>query len=169
MDEMLRLAGIEPESIVDGPGIRFTIFVQGCPHACPGCHNPQTHDFAAGAETPLSELIAALDAHPYLSGVTLSGGEPFLQASALLPFARAAKARGKHVLAYTGYTLEELLRLDEPAVLPLLHTLDLLVDGRFIEAERSLSLRFRGSANQRILDVPASLAAGAPVLAAGYA
>lgn len=168
METTLRLAGIEPESIVDGPGVRFTVFVQGCPHDCKGCHNPATHDFAAGTEKTLADILAELDKRPYLNGVTLSGGEPFCQAEALLELAQAIRARGKHLLAYTGYTLEELLASDNPFVLPLLRQLDLLVDGRFILSERSLELRFRGSANQRVLDVPASLAAGQPVRAAQH-
>lgn len=168
MVSALRLAGIVPESIVDGPGIRFAVFVQGCPHCCPGCHNPETHDFSAGTETTAARLLADLDAHPYLSGITLSGGEPFAQAKALTVFAQAARARGKHLMAYTGYTFEELLASPDPSVHDLLGHLDLLVDGPFVLAQRSLGLRFRGSTNQRILDVPASLAAKKPVWADQY-
>ena len=168
MEGVLRLAGVVSESIVDGPGIRFVIFTQGCPHACPGCQNPQTHDFAGGADVSLDELLGQALANPFVKGVTFSGGEPFCQAAALLPLALALKAEGRHLMAYTGYTFEELLALDDPAVRPLLSTLDLLVDGRFILAEKSLELKFRGSANQRVLDVPASLAADAPVWAEAY-
>lgn len=168
METSVRLAGVVAESIVDGPGIRYVIFTQGCPHGCPGCHNPQTHDFAGGTDTPLQDILDAVDKNPFVRGVTLSGGEPFCQAAALLPLAVALKARGKHLMAYTGYTFEELLALPDPAVRGLLAELDLLVDGRFVEAEKSLELKFRGSANQRILDVPASLAANAPVWAEQY-
>lgn len=168
MEDSLRLAGVVRESIVDGPGIRYTIFVQGCPHNCPGCHNPQTHDFAGGTDTPIQTVLDDIDASPFLKGVTFSGGEPFCQAAGLLPLAKALKARGKHLMAYTGYTFEELLSLNDSAVRPLLEQLDLLVDGRFIEAEKSLELKFRGSSNQRVLDVPASLQANAPVWAEAY-
>lgn len=168
METTLRLAGIAGESIVDGPGIRFTIFVQGCPHHCPGCHNPQTHDFAGGTETPLADLLQKIDANPFLKGVTFSGGEPFCQAAGLLELAKQLKARGKHLMSYTGYTFEELMQSDDPAVRPLLEHLDLLVDGRFVLEQRSLELRFCGSSNQRILDVPASLAQNAPVWAEQY-
>lgn len=168
METSVRLAGVVAESIVDGPGIRYVIFTQGCPHGCPGCHNPQTHAFAGGTDTPLQDILDAVDKNPFVRGVTLSGGEPFCQAAALLPLAVALKARGKHLMAYTGYTFEELLALPDPAVRGLLAELDLLVDGRFVEAEKSLELKFRGSANQRILDVPASLAANAPVWAEQY-
>ena len=164
----LQLAGIVPESIVDGPGVRYTIFVQGCPHGCPGCHNPQTHAFTGGTSTQPEEILAEIDGKPYIRGVTLSGGEPFCQAEALCALAKSLKARGKHLMAYTGYTFEELLALDDPFVRPLLEQLDLLVDGRFVEAEKSLDLHFRGSANQRVLDVPASLRAGAQVWAEQY-
>lgn len=164
----LRLAGIVPESIVDGPGIRYAIFVQGCPHHCPECHNPQTHDFSGGSEVLPETILAELEGKPYLRGVTLSGGEPFCQAEALHALAAALKQRGKHVMAYTGYTFEELLASDDPFVRPLLEQLDLLVDGRFVLAEKSLELKFRGSANQRVLDVPASLAAKAAVWAEQY-
>lgn len=164
----LQLAGIVPESIVDGPGIRYTIFVQGCPHHCEGCHNPQTHAFGVGTEAAPEDILAELDKKPYLQGVTLSGGEPFCQAEALSGLAAALKARGKHVMAYTGYTFEQLLELDDPFVRALLAQLDLLVDGRFVLAEKSIELKFRGSANQRVLDVPASLAAGKAVWAEQY-
>lgn len=168
MEGVLRLAGVVGESIVDGPGIRFVIFTQGCPHACPGCQNPQTHDFAGGSDVSLDDLLGQILANPFVKGVTFSGGEPFCQAAGLLPLARELKARGRHLMAYTGYTFEELLALDDPAVRPLLAEIDLLVDGRFVEAEKSLELKFRGSANQRVLDVPASLAANTPVWAEQY-
>ncbi|MGM9612477.1 MAG: anaerobic ribonucleoside-triphosphate reductase activating protein [Butyricicoccus sp.] len=164
----LELAGIVPESIVDGPGIRYTIFVQGCPHHCEGCHNPQTHAFGVGTEAAPEDILAELDKKPYLQGVTLSGGEPFCQAEALAGLAAALKAHGKHIMAYTGYTFEQLLELDDPFVRALLEQLDLLVDGRFVLAEKSIELKFRGSANQRVLDVPASLAAEKAVWAEQY-
>ena len=142
--------------------------MQGCPHHCPGCHNPQTHDFAGGKEMDLDTLLHDMCRNPLVKGVTFSGGEPFCQPEPLYHLAVALKAKGKHLMAYSGYTFEQLLELPDPFVRKLLEQLDLLVDGPFIEAERNLELRFRGSANQRVLDVPASLAANAPVWAEQY-
>ncbi|MFR8177320.1 MAG: 4Fe-4S single cluster domain-containing protein [Christensenellales bacterium] len=106
----IRLAGLEPESIVDGPGYRFTVFVQGCPHNCPGCHNPQTHDFSGGHLADTDDVIAHLGKNPLVRGLTLSGGEPMMQPEPLYLIAKAAKEKGMSVWCYTGFTLEELLR-----------------------------------------------------------
>ncbi len=161
----IRLAGVVRESIVDGPGIRFTVFVQGCPHHCPGCQNPQTHDPAAGYDCEAERLLEEIAKNPLLRGVTLSGGEPIEQAEALLPFARAVRALGKDLAIFSGYTFEQLLELSarRPAVRELLSLCFLLIDGRFVLAERDLTLRFRGSRNQRLLDPAASLAAGSAI------
>ena len=159
----LRLAGIVEDSITDGPGIRLTVFVQGCPHHCPGCHNPQTWPFAGGYTSTSEEVLAQIEANPLLGGVTFSGGEPFCQAAALLPLAEAIKNRGLELAVYTGYTFEELLNLPDPAVKQLLALTDTLIDGPYLEAERNLELNFRGSANQRILKARESLAAGRPL------
>lgn len=168
MTSALRLAGTTAESIVDGPGLRYTVFVQGCPHGCPGCHNPQTHDFSAGFDKTVDELADDIARYPHLKGVTFSGGEPFCQAEGLYRLGRALKAQGRSLMAFTGYLFEELLALPDPYVGKLLGLLDLLVDGRFVQDQRTLELRFRGSANQRVLDVPASLKAGAAVWAQAY-
>lgn len=162
----LRIAGTIPESIVDGPGIRYVLFTQGCPHGCPGCHNPQTHDFAGGKEVQVCDLLADITKRPYVKAVTLSGGEPFCQPAPLAELAAALKEKGFHLMCYSGFTFEELLHKDDAR--PLLEQLDLLVDGRFVEAEKNIELRFRGSANQRVLDVPASLAAGSAVWCEKY-
>lgn len=167
MEQTLRIAGTVGESIVDGPGIRYVIFTQGCPHHCPGCQNPETHDFEGGRTIAISELLADIRRNPLVSGVTFSGGEPFAQAGALLPLAGALRKDGKHLMAYSGYTFEELLQGSED-VRALLALLDLLVDGRFLLEQKSLELRFRGSANQRVLDVQRSLAEGTPLWADGY-
>ena len=159
----LKLAGFAGDSIVDGPGIRFTTFCQGCPHHCPGCHNPETWPFEGGFEVTVEELLAHVKRNPLVRGVTFSGGEPFAQAAAHAEAARLLKAAGYEVASYTGYTFEELLAEGDPDRMALLEGLDILVDGPFLEAQRSLSLRFRGSENQRILNVPASLAAGRAV------
>lgn len=161
----LRVAGKAPESIVDGPGLRYCLFVQGCPHTCPGCHNPETHDFAGGRLVPGDKILADIRKNPLVRGVTFSGGEPFCQSRELAPLAVALKAEGRHLMAYTGYWWED---LQAPEHRPLLDCLDLLVDGPFVEAQRSLGLRFRGSTNQRILDVPASLREGRPMLSDLY-
>lgn len=157
------VAGIVGDSITDGPGIRMTVFVQGCPHHCEGCHNPETHPFEGGKPYTPQELLEKLDKNPLLSGVTLSGGEPFSQAGALLPLAEGVRARGLELAAYSGWTFEELVQQGGDALV-LLSLCNVLVDGRFVLAERSLSLRFRGSRNQRIVDVQKSLAAGEVVL-----
>lgn len=155
----IRVAGVVGDSIVDGPGLRLTVFVQGCPHRCAGCHNLEALDFEGGENWDAEELLALLDRNPLLSGVTLSGGEPLCQAQALLPFAEAVKARGKSLWCYTGYSLEALLArpADDPAR-RLLALLDVLVDGPYLQARRNLSLRFRGSDNQRLIDMPRTLA-----------
>ncbi len=149
------LSGIEQESIVDGPGFRYVVFTQGCPHNCEGCHNPQTHPFEGGFEANTDEILSQIAQNPLLSGITLSGGEPFCQAQALIPLAKAVKAFNKNVMAYSGYTLEQLENISQtnPYVDELLHLCDILVDGRFVLSQRDLTLRFRGSRNQRIIDL----------------
>ncbi len=160
---MLNLAGIQGDSIVDGPGIRTTIFCQGCPHRCPGCHNPETWEFGAGTPVAEEEILAIVKSNPLCRGVTFSGGEPFAQAEGYAQLARLLKAAGYEVASYSGYTFEQLLR-GTPAQRELLGTIDILIDGPYVEGERSLELSFRGSKNQRILDVPGSLEAGEAVL-----
>ena len=162
----LRIAGTIGESIVDGPGIRYVVFTQGCPHGCPGCHNPQTHDFAGGKEVTVEALLADITKRCFTKAVTLSGGEPFCQPAALAELAAPLKEKGYHLMCYTGYTFEQLLEKQD--ALPLLEQLDLLVDGPFVEAQKNIELKFRGSANQRVLDVPASLAAKAAVWCEKY-
>ena len=156
----IRLAGVEPESIVDGPGYRLAVFVQGCPHHCPGCHNPATHDFSGGTLRDTAEITAMLGANPLVRGVTLTGGEPMMQAAALCEIARAARERGMSVWCYTGYTLEALLKEQNPDRMRLLALVDVLVDGPYIAHERSLDLLYCGSRNQRLIDMPATLFAG---------
>ena len=154
----MRIAGIVNDSIVDGPGLRLAIFAQGCPHHCPGCHNPESHDFAGGSDMDTEKIIARMDANPLLDGITLTGGEPFEQPDACHILADAAHARGLNVWAYSGYTFEQLCAVPEKR--RLLEACDVLVDGPFLLAERSLDLRFRGSKNQRVLKVSELLAGG---------
>lgn len=158
----MRIAGLVQDSIVDGLGLRFTVFVQGCGHHCVGCHNPQTHDPLGGKEMRTEDIIAEMGSNPLTDGLTLSGGEPFDQAEDCLTLARAAHARGLNVWAYSGYRYEQLL--SDPAKAALLREADVLIDGPFVLAERSLALRWRGSRNQRVIDVQQSLAAGEVVL-----
>lgn len=158
----LRVAGRLAESIVDGPGLRYVLFTQGCPHQCPGCHNPDTHDFSGGALLSQEAILEDIQKNPLTRGVTFSGGEPFCQSEALTPLAAALKSLGYHLMAYSGYWMETLLR--QPASQPFLALLDIVVDGPFIWAERSMELQFRGSRNQRIIDVPATLCSGNIVL-----
>ncbi|MCD8330588.1 MAG: radical SAM protein [Lachnospiraceae bacterium] len=159
---MLDLAGILGDSIVDGPGLRTTIFCQGCPHHCPGCQHPETWEFGVGRKLEPEEVLAAIRANPLSRGVTFSGGEPFAQAADFAALGRLLKAEGYEVAAYSGYTFEELLA-GTPAQRELLETIDILIDGPYLAAQRSLELNFRGSANQRVLNVPASLEAGQAV------
>ena len=160
----LRIAGTVGDSIVDGPGLRLTVFVQGCPHHCPGCHNPHTHDFEGGHDTTVEELFAAYCENPLLRGVTLSGGEPFCQPAPLAQLAHLVHAHGGDVFCYTGYTYEQLCEKQDPAVDALLGAIEVLVDGPFLLAERDLTLRFRGSTNQRMIDIPRTRETGEIVL-----
>ena len=152
---LLRLSGVISESIVDGPGFRYVVFTQGCPHGCPGCHNPQTHDFNGGTLIDPLTLLPEIDENPQLAGVTFSGCEPFCQPEALLPLAREIKARGLHLLIFSGYTYEQLqaMAASSEATAQLLRLCDTLIDGPYIEEQRDLTLQFRGSANQRVLQL----------------
>ena len=159
---MLNLSGLISDSIVDGPGIRTTIFSQGCPHHCPGCHNPETWDFGCGTDVEEERLVEIVRSNPLCRGVTFSGGEPFAQAAGFAKLAKLLKAKGYEVASYTGYTFEALLA-GSAEQRQLLETIDVLIDGPFLQAQKSLEIAFRGSKNQRILDVPKSLAAGEAV------
>ena len=160
--ETLNISGIVDDSIVDGPGLRYTIFVQGCPHGCPECHNPQTHSFEENKRVTLGQLMSEIKENPLLYGVTFSGGEPFCQPGPLAILGQQIKKAGMHLMCYSGYTYEQLLKKaeTEPQIIDLLSAVDVLVDGPFLLSQRTLELRFRGSKNQRLIDVPASLAAG---------
>lgn len=150
----LRVSGIVEESVVDGPGVRFVVFTQGCEHHCPGCHNSHTHALDGGTMMPTDAILARFDEDPLLSGITFSGGEPFLQPEALADLAEAVHARGKDVMVYSGFTFEQLLEQEgqDPAVRRLLEQVDILVDGPYVESRRNLELEFRGSDNQRLLN-----------------
>ncbi len=160
----LNVASIKGDSVVDGPGLRFVIFSQGCVHACPGCHNPQSHAFGTGKDTSVNELFLAVQANKLCKGVTFSGGEPFCQPE---PFAVLAKLLSEHdyeVACYTGFLFEELYNSNDKWQMELLYNIHILIDGPYVEKRRSLGLRFRGSDNQRIIDVKKSIENGAAVL-----
>lgn len=156
---MIRIAGIADDSIVDGPGIRVTLFCQGCPHHCPGCQNQETWPFSGGTEIEEEALFARIRENPLARGVTFSGGEPFAQAAGFAKLASMLRQAGYEIACYTGYLFEELL-CGTPEQQSLLRELDILIDGPFVEKLKSLSIPYRGSTNQRILDVPASLREG---------
>jgi anaerobic ribonucleoside-triphosphate reductase activating protein len=151
----VRIAGIIEESIVDGPGIRMVIFAQGCPHRCKGCHNPETHDFEGGYLMSLEDIVQLPSRNPLLDGVTFSGGEPFSQAKAFSMLGRRFKDLGLDIMTYTGYTYEFLLEnsKETSAWKQLLDVTDVLVDGKFEIEKKNLLLPFRGSENQRIIDL----------------
>jgi len=165
-DGKLRMFGASNDSIVDGPGLRLAVFVQGCSHDCPGCQNPESHDPAGGYDQSVESLVHALDGNPLLDGVTFSGGEPMEQAGELIALADAAHERGLNVWCYTGYLFEQ-VRDGKPSAdaAELLKHIDVLVDGPFVQDKRSLDLRWKGSSNQRVIDVPASLNSDEVVLA----
>lgn len=160
----LRIAGTVNDSIVDGPGIRFTIFTQGCPHNCKGCHNPQTHDFNGGELIDTDDLLVKVKENPLLDGVTFSGGEPFCQAEALALLGKQIKALGLNIITYTGYTFEHLIdHQNENGWGELLKITDFLIDGPFILEQKDWEIKFRGSSNQRYIDCQESLKQGRAV------
>ena len=162
----LRIFGLANDSIVDGPGIRYSVFVQGCFHNCKGCHNPNSHDVDGGYDADTDEIIEKIRKNPLLDGVTFSGGEPFLQAKALFLIAKEVHKMGLNTMCYTGYTYEELIKgLDgDNGWKDFLSEIDILVDGRFILEERSIDLTFKGSKNQRIIDMNKTRTTGKLVL-----
>lgn len=162
MGSKIRIADMIQDSIVDGPGFRFVLFTQGCPHNCSGCHNPGTWDVDGGREADTDEIIAAIKKNPLTDGVTLSGGEPFIQAGPCAEIAAAAKESGLNIWVYSGYTFEELMALGGDAE-KLLRLTDVLIDGRFQIEEKTYTAKWRGSSNQRVIDVQRSIAEGTAV------
>ena len=155
----MRIAGFVEESIVDGPGFRIVIFFQGCAHHCYGCHNPETWDFEGGKEVSFDLIKKIIDDNPYADGITLSGGDPLYQIDASTEIAEYAKSKGLDVILYTGFLFEEVLEMTKAnqRLKDLLNNVDTLIDGPLILEQRHLSLKFRGSSNQRIIDVKKSL------------
>lgn len=158
----MRVSGIVHDSTVDGPGLRTVVFVQGCPHNCEGCHNPQSHDFNGGTEMTVAEVVASIQSNPLVGGVTISGGEPFCQPEECLALAQDAKDLGHEVWCYTGFSYEHLMTISKfnRAVRNLLQNIDVLVDGPYIPQERDETLLYRGSSNQRILKMRNGKSAG---------
>ena len=159
MDELIRIAGIVNESIVDGPGIRLVVFTQGCSHNCKGCHNPQTHSYTGGTLVKVSDIVEKIKKNPLLDGITISGGEPFDQAKTVGVLAYCVKKMGYNVRTYTGYTYETILKKSKTDLgwKTLLENTDVLVDGEFDETKKDPDLRFKGSSNQREIDICATL------------
>ena len=160
MSKPLRVLRIVEGTSVDGPGLRTAIYFAGCRHACPGCHNPQSWDFAGGEEYSLTQLTEAIAEARF--DVTFTGGDPMYLAEELVPLAEAVQAMGRTLWCYTGFTYEEVMA--DAAMRRLAERVDVLVDGPYEAAKRELSLLFRGSSNQRLIDMAASLREGRPVL-----
>jgi anaerobic ribonucleoside-triphosphate reductase activating protein len=161
----MRLSGITQESLVDGPGLRFVIFTQGCTHKCPYCHNPETWDMDAGKEYTVRQIVRLIiKQKKKKQGITFSGGEPFLQSAELAEVAAAAHLIGWDIVTYTGFTYEELIENNDDGVQALLSATDILIDGKYIHKLRSIELPFRGSSNQRIIDLAKTREKGLVVL-----
>ena len=158
-DDKIRIAGFVKESTVDGPGFRYVIFTQGCPHHCEGFHNPETHDMNGGKLESITTLVDDIKKNPLLKGITLSGGEPFMQAKKLVKLLSLLDLNRYTVMTYTGFKYEYLLEnADENnGFLELLKLTDVLIDGKFELALKSEKAKFRGSTNQRAIDVKNSL------------
>lgn len=155
---MISVLDIIEDTMVDGPGFRTSIYCAGCRHSCPGCHNPQSWDFDGGRVMSTDDIMRIIEADPY-ANVTFSGGDPMYQPEGFTELARAIKERTqKTIWCYTGFTYETLMT--NPRQRNLLEQIDVLVDGPFVKSLRDESLLFRGSSNQRLVDVPASLCAG---------
>ena len=162
----LQIAGIVDDSIVDGDGCRLTVFVQGCARRCPGCQNPETQPMEGSYVIDTGKILAEALENPLLTGVTFSGGEPFLQPAPLAELAKALHAQGLDIWSYSGYTLKELAERakKDKATRALLSEIDVLVDGPYEESQRDLTLHFRGSRNQRVIDMKKTKKAGRIVL-----
>ena len=167
MSKEIRLYGEVPDSIVDGPGLRYSVFVQGCTHGCPGCHNPESQSACGGTVSTIDDVLTRIRANGLVHDVTLTGGEPFEQAEACAELAERLKAEGYGVWTYTGYLYEDLLAravAGDEAIARLLAATDVLVDGPFVEALQSYTLKWRGSSNQRVIDMARTRETGEIVL-----
>jgi anaerobic ribonucleoside-triphosphate reductase activating protein len=158
-DKKVRLAAILPESLVNGPGLRRVIFAQGCPHKCEGCFSPHTHAYDEGLLVDMDDIIHDIRENPMLRGVTFSGGDPWEQADKFAYLAKEIKKVGLNIWCYTGYTFEYILKnqYNRKGWTELLESIDVLVDGKFEASKTNSRLKFRGSSNQRIIDIKGSL------------
>ncbi len=166
INEIRLAADLTVDSIVDGPGLRAVLWTQGCLHHCPGCQNPSTWDMEGGGLVPIDMVLEAIDELEYQDGITFSGGDPMYQVEACNIIASHCQKKGLNIWVYTGFTYEEIMKLakKKPVYLDFLKKIDVLVDGRYVEKERDLNLLFRGSANQRLIDMPKTLKTGEIVL-----
>lgn len=163
-------ADLQIDSIVDGEGIRTVIWTQGCPHSCEGCHNPHTHNIKDGITVEVEEVLKEIDLLDGQDGITFSGGDPFIQPLACSVIAKYAKTKGLNIWCYTGYIFEQLLELanKKKDILKFLEEIDVLVDGKFEINQKSYNTVFRGSSNQRIIDVKKSLTKNKVILVEKY-
>lgn len=150
---IIKTAGIQKQSIVDGVGLRYVVFAQGCSHNCAGCHNPESHAFGIGKDYMIEDIIMEIKKNPLLKGATFSGGEPFEQAKSFVNLAKHIKDMNLDIWCYTGFIYEDLLDSKDIYKLELLQYIDVLVDGKFEIENRSLAAPYKGSSNQRIIDV----------------
>ena len=167
MSKQIRIANIINDSIVDGPGIRLTVFFQGCAHACKDCFNKETWDFKGGVLYDIDKIYDIAMKNPLLDGITLSGGDPLYQVEGALELVKLFKNTDLNIMVYTGFTYEELIEIskNKPVMHEFLENIDYLVDGPFVTELRDISLKFRGSSNQRIIDVQKTLKENKVVLA----
>ncbi|MEG1892580.1 MAG: anaerobic ribonucleoside-triphosphate reductase activating protein [Bacilli bacterium] len=156
-------SSIQKDSIVDGLGIRSVIWFQGCSHNCKECHNPETHDMLGGYSVSLEDIYKEIDNLEFQDGITLSGGDPFYQVEAATKIAEYAHKKGLNVWSYTGFVYEDLIK-NKDKYLKLLSNIDVLIDGPFMNNKKSFSCKFRGSTNQRIIDMNETLKKGVLVL-----
>jgi len=165
-DEIRLAADIQSDSIVDGPGLRAVIWTQGCSHNCKGCQNPQTWDFSGGGLVPIDMVLDAIDELEYQDGITFSGGDPMYQTEACTKIAKYCKDKGYNIWVYTGFTYEEIIKMSKKNKIytEFLKYIDVLVDGKFVIKQKDLNLLFRGSSNQRLIDIPKTLDSGKIVL-----
>lgn len=161
-DNSINVFGLVPDSIVDGPGLRYSIFVQGCSHGCPGCHNPESQPTEGGELYSIDQVYDDISSNKLIHAVTFSGGEPFEQPEACAALAKRLKQNGYSIWAYTGYLLEDLMEQakDKPAIADFLNSIDVLVDGPFVQSKHSYDLKWKGSSNQRLIDIPQTLQSG---------
>lgn len=166
MEDSIRISGIVKESIVDGPGIRYVVFTQGCPHNCEGCHNMHTHDFNGGKFVSIDKLVEDINKNPLLRGVTISGGEPFVQAKQVASLISKLDRKKHNVMVYTGYEYEHLVENanENNGYMDLLANSDILIDGKFKIDLKDEFIPFRGSSNQRAIDLKQSLDTGSVVI-----